>query len=300
MGTNQFRGSGFEYFGMTRSTRQILAPVVNGAKEKGRCATTCSAAPSAARLRKERTFFFASYEGSRRRTGVTRTMTVPTQLERLGDFSQTRDARGVLVPIYDPATTVGGARTEFPGNAIPQNRLDPVGLRIAAMYPLPNRTPDNPSGANNFSANGTQRLIRDNYMVKIEHTLTRNQKLTGLYLYNSDNTEETSVFAEPAADTYMDALRHQNFFYVGYTSTFGTSLINEARYTYSNRINHTISPGLGGGWPTILGLRGVSDDAFPRITVAGHQDDGRGDHERRSCHQQHIRQHVSYVRGRTP
>jgi hypothetical protein len=273
---------------------------VNGEKEKGPLRYNVFGGTLGGPIRKERTFFFASYEGSRRRTGVTRTMTVPTQLERLGDFSQTRDARGVLVPIYDPATTLGAARTEFPGNAIPQHRLDPVGLRIAAMYPLPNRTPDNPTGANNFSANGTQRLIRDNYMVKIEHTLTQSQKLTGRYLYNSDNTEETSVFAEPAADTYMDALRHQNFFYVGYTSTFGTSLINEARYTYSNRINHTISPGLGGGWPTILGLRGVSDDAFPRITVAGITPLGAATHERR---QLPIQQHqfvdtLSYVRGR--
>ena len=108
------------------------------------------------------------------------------------------------------------------------------------------------------------------------------------------------MFPEPAADTYMDALRHQNFFYVGYTSTFGTSMINEARYTYSNRINHTISPGLGGGWPTILGLSGVSDEAFPRITVAGIGPLGAATHERR---QLPIQQHqfvdtLSYVRGR--
>ena len=82
-------------------------------------------------------------------------MTVPTELQRSADFSQTRDARGNLVVIYDPATTSGGVRTPFAGNVIPRERLDPVALRIAALYPLPNRAPDNASGANNFGANGT-------------------------------------------------------------------------------------------------------------------------------------------------
>ena len=188
-GTNQFRGSGFEYFRHDAlDARDFFAPVVDGEKQKAPLRYNVFGGTLGGPIRKDGTFFFVSYEGSRRRVGVTRTMTVPTDVERAGDFSQTRDARGNLVPIYDPETTSGGTRTPFPGNVIPASRLDPVGLRIAQMYPSPNRTPDNPSGANNFSAIGTQRLIRDNYMVKVEHTITANHKLTGRYLYNSDNT----------------------------------------------------------------------------------------------------------------
>jgi hypothetical protein len=198
-------------------------------------------------IRKDRTFFFVSYEGSRRTTGVTRILTVPTELQRRGDFSQTFDARGTQIVVYDPATTPGTARTPFAGNVIPQNRLDPVGVRIAALYPLPNRPADNVSDANNFGANGAARLQRDNYMVKVEHTIRGKDKITGRYLYNSDNTLQTSVFAEPAADTTTDALRHQNYLYLGYTRTFGSAAVNEMRYTYANRINHELSPGLNGG-----------------------------------------------------
>jgi hypothetical protein len=300
-GTNQVRGSLFEYLRHDAlDALDFFAPVVDGRKQKAALRYNVFGGTVGGPIRRDRTFFFVSYEGSRRRTGITRFLTVPTELQRRGDFSQTLDARGNLVVIYDPATTAGGLRTPFSGNVIPEGLLDPVARQIAALYPLPNRAPDNISGANNFGANGTGKLERDNYMVKIEHTIRPNQKITGRYLYNSDNQFETSVFPEPAADTVTDALRHQNYFYVGYTRTFGSAWINEVRYTYSDRINHTVSPGLGGGWPTTLGLRGVSDEAFPRITIAGMAALGAATHERR---QFPIRQHqfvdtLSYVRGR--
>ena len=300
-GTNQLRGSMFEYFRHDAlDAANFFAPVVAGRKQKAPLRYNVYGGTVGGPIQKDRTFFFASYEGSRRTAGVTRILTVPTELQRRGDFSQTVDARGAQIVVYDPATTPGTARTPFPGNVIPQNRLDPVGLRIAALYPLPNRPADNSSGANNFSANGAAKLQRDNYMVKVEHTIRGNDKITGRYLYNSDNTLQTSVFAEPAADTTTDAIRHQNYFYGGYTRTFGSAAVNELRYTYANRINHEVSPGLGGGWPTKLGLRGVSDDAFPRFTIAGVAALGATTHERRQLpiEQHQIVDTLSYVRGR--
>ncbi|HXG55647.1 MAG TPA: carboxypeptidase-like regulatory domain-containing protein [Vicinamibacterales bacterium] len=300
-GTNQLRGSLFEYFrNDALDATDFFAPVVDGRKQKAPLRYNVFGGTLGGPIRRDKTFFFVSYEGSRRKTGVTRFLNVPTEAQRRGDFSQTFDARGSQIVIYDPATTPGPARTPFPGNVIPQNRLDPVGLRIAALYPLPNRPGDNISGANNFGANGTSTLERDNYMVKVEHTIRGNDKITGRYMYNSDNSLQTSVFPEPAADTVSAFLRHQNYFYVGYTRTFGSALVNEVRYTYGNRINHERSPGLDGGWPTKLGLRGVSDEAFPRFTVAGVAALGATTHERR---QFPIQQHqlvdtLSYVRGR--
>ena len=300
-GTNQLRGSLFEYFRHDAlDAHDFFAPVVDGRKQKAQLRYNVFGGTLGGPIRRDKTFFFVSYEGSRRRTGTTRFLTVPTELQRRGDFSQTFDARGNLVLIYDPATTSGSSRTPFSGNVIPQDRLDPVALRLAALYPLPNRPPATITGANNFGANGTVRLERDNYMVKVEHTIGGNDKITGRYLYNSDNRFETSVFAEPAADTIIDALRHQNYFYVGHTRTFGSAFVNEMRYTYANRINHTVSPGLGGSWPTNLGLDGVSDEAFPRFAIAGVAPLGATNHERR---QFPIEQHqfvdtLSYVRGR--
>ena len=300
-GTNRFRGSAFEYFRHDAlDAADFFAPFVDGRKQKAPLRYNVFGATLGGPIRRDKTFFFFSYEGSRRKTGTTRIMTVPTELQRLGDFSQTFDARGNLIVIYDPATTAGNSRTPFPGNVIPQHRLDPVALQLMALYPQPNRTPDSASGANNFAANGAERLVRDNYLAKVDHTLGRNGKISGRYLYNSDNRFPTSVFAEPAADTLEDALRHQNYFYVGYTNTFGAAMVNELRYTYGNRINHTRSAGLGGGWPTRLGLRGVSDEAFPRFTIAGIAPLGATNHERRQfpIEQHQVVNTLAYVRGR--
>ena len=300
-GSNSFRASGFEYFRHDAlDAADFFAPVVDGRKQKAELRYNVFGGTIGGPIRRDKTFFFFSYEGSRRKTGTTRIMTVPTEMQRRGDFSQTFDARGALIVIYDPSTTAGANRTPFAGNVIPQNRLDPVALQLMPIYPLPNRPPDNASGANNFSANGSERLVRDNYLAKVDHNLGRNDKISGRYLYNSDNRVPTSVFAEPAGDTLDDALRHQHFFYGSYTRTFGAATVNELRYTYGNRINHTRALGLGGGWPSRLGLRGVSDEAFPRFTIAGIAALGAANHERR---QLPIQQHqlvdtLSHVRGR--
>ena len=52
-----------------------------------------------------RTFFFTNYEGTRWRRGAVYQDTVPTLLQRQGDFSQTFNAQRQLITIYDPAST---------------------------------------------------------------------------------------------------------------------------------------------------------------------------------------------------
>src|SRR5262249_38082047 len=90
-----------------------------------------------------RTFFFANFEGLRQRSQGNLTNTVPTELQRSGDFSKTINSAGALVNIYDPTTTApsgaGFVRTVFPGNVIPASRLDPVARNVVKYYPLPNR-----------------------------------------------------------------------------------------------------------------------------------------------------------------
>ncbi|HEY8548372.1 MAG TPA: carboxypeptidase regulatory-like domain-containing protein, partial [Vicinamibacterales bacterium] len=98
-----------------------------------------------------RTFFFADYAGLRETRGLSFVNTVPTERTRVGDFSDFRNpSTGELILIYDPLTTrpnpnfdpsqpVGPGnpqflRDPFPGNIIPPDRLDPVGLNVASIY----------------------------------------------------------------------------------------------------------------------------------------------------------------------
>ena len=85
---------------------------------------------------KKKLFFFFSHETwwTKLPQGITN-VTVPTALERAGDFSQTIDQEGKLRVITDPTTGV-----PFPGNKIPANRINSNGLLMMNLMPLPNQT----------------------------------------------------------------------------------------------------------------------------------------------------------------
>jgi hypothetical protein len=104
-------------------------------------------------------FFFSSYHVLRNNQNSTQLLTVPTALERVGNFSQTfiRDENGNAVParIFDPFNVVQEGpdlfrRVEIPNAIIPN--ADPAALRMYSFYPLPNRTPDDVYNTNNFEA----------------------------------------------------------------------------------------------------------------------------------------------------
>jgi hypothetical protein len=86
--------------------------------------------------------FFYSVEDMRLKdVNPLRFFSMPTALERGGDFSQTRTPAGVLIPVVDPVT-----RVQFPGNVIPSSLRNPIGSAYLNMFPLPNT-----SGASGYN-----------------------------------------------------------------------------------------------------------------------------------------------------
>ena len=88
-------------------------------------------------------FFFYSMEAPLvSRPGPLRNWTMPTEQERRGDFSQTLDSQGRLIHIRDPqragaCNAVTGGPGCFPGNVIPADRINPNGLALLNMLPIP-------------------------------------------------------------------------------------------------------------------------------------------------------------------
>ncbi|HYA18415.1 MAG TPA: TonB-dependent receptor [Bryobacteraceae bacterium] len=117
-----------------------------------------------------KTFFFASDESYRETDGSTTTLSVPTALERVGNFSQSFTKSGALQTIYDPLSTnlTTGARTPFANNIIPQSELSPIGLQLASYYPLPN-LPTPYYGAPNYSYTGSYANRGDQRIFKADH-----------------------------------------------------------------------------------------------------------------------------------
>ncbi len=84
---------------------------------------------------KDKLFFFFGQEWQQQLVpNTTRFVTVPTAAQRNGDFSDTRDAGGVLQVIVDPLNN----RQPFPSGRIPASRFHADGQRILNFYPLPN------------------------------------------------------------------------------------------------------------------------------------------------------------------
>jgi len=96
--------------------------------------------PGKLNTNRDKLFFFWSqeYTGMKRDYG-TRFVNMPTELERRGDYSQSRDVNGAVIRVNDPLT---GA--QFPGNVVPQARINKLGQSILNFYPLPNYTETDP------------------------------------------------------------------------------------------------------------------------------------------------------------
>lgn len=311
-GTNQLHGSAYEYLRNEKlDAGNFFAPFVNGEKVRAPLRYNVYGMTAGGPVRipklyngKDRTFWYFAWEGSRRSQGSTDQFTVPDALQRAGDFSQTYAANGTVVPIYDPLTTRVESgrtvRTQYAGNVIPASRIDPVGKALMAFYPAANRAPDNITGANNFRTNYGEKLTRDAFLAKGDHALSEKDRISLRYMYNSDDLDYTTVMADIAAENRVPARRHQNFFYGTYTRVFSPSVINEFRFNYGNRINHTVSYGIGGDWPSKLGLKGVPNDAFPTFNVTGMRTMGAGTQERRQFPIQQFMwsDNLSVIRGR--
>lgn len=112
---------------------------------------------------RNRTFWFANYEGAREGNGQDRTDTVPTARMRNGDFGE------VPAQIYDPFSTTPGpngtVRMPFPNNVIPLSRQDPVARRIMSFWPNPTR----PGTVQNFQFSFKWPRSYDMFVTKIDH-----------------------------------------------------------------------------------------------------------------------------------
>ena len=134
---------------------------------------------------KNRTFFFEAYEGRRQRTQAVRLLTLPTALQRAGDFSETLNTSGEVRTIYDPFSTTPDParsgeffRTPFADNRIPDSMMDPVALATASYYGAEPNVPGQPfTGRNNFQFAGGRPNNSNRNVFKVDHMLGQDQRI---------------------------------------------------------------------------------------------------------------------------
>lgn len=212
-------------------------------------------------LMRDRLFFFADYEGTRITEGITRVTNVPTEAERRGDFSAS------LLPA--PINFLTGQ--PFPGNRIPEFMLNPVGVAIANLYPLPNR--DVPGA--NFVSSPSLEDRNDHFDVRIDRPFSDRLDVMARYSF-VDRT-----FYEPFAGPSFSQLpgfgntlerRAQNAA-IAALSVLSPRLLNEARFGYTRVAAAVNQEGQGVSLNQQLGLPELSsnprDWGLSFITVTG-------------------------------
>jgi hypothetical protein len=131
-------------------------------------------------------FFFFSQEFQRQvvQYGL-QTRTVPTELERRGDFSRSYNTNGAIVRVNDPLAN----KTQFPGNVIPASRLSQVGQNILKMFPLPDYRDPNPAYKYNWNhyASAAEPFNRRTETLRMDYSPAPNWQLYFTYTHNSDD-----------------------------------------------------------------------------------------------------------------
>ena len=284
-GTNQFRGSLFHFFrNDAMDAAGFFAPIQGGRKLRAPLRYNLYGGTLGGPIIKDRTHFFAGYEGTRRSDGSTQVLTVPTELQRAGDFSQTFNTQGRLILIYDPLTNTPSGNTvtrqPFAGNIIPQSRFDLVSRQLIDYWPRPNRAPTNIAGAQNFAANRAMKFERDNFTYRVDHVFSNNNRFYYRGVTNEDPIFFTSVYpnkiADPTGNFMTDRLQNTHLF--ADTHTLTSNLILDFRFTFSTRRAINAPAGLGSDIVTQIGLRGVPASTFPVIAPNGIATLGNGTH----------------------
>jgi hypothetical protein len=173
---------------------------------------------------KDKTFFLASYEHTRTKNPLTFTATVPTLLQREGDFSQTRNSSGQLMTIYNPFDTFTNAagnleRRPFAGNIVPKSMMDPVALKALAYFPKPNQPGAPLTETNNWFEQGINKSIGHQTNIKGDHHFSEKNRISGRYSYGRSRGNPPNVFGEELAPAFT--------FNYGPSLSTSTSVVSE-------------------------------------------------------------------------
>ncbi len=247
-GTNDWHGSGFEFLrNKVLNAKGFYDPVKPDSIQNQFGGTFGGP------IKKDKTFFFGSYEGRRIKKGKSSNpVPLPTTANQAGDFSDglgsvfsgtlgsqqvadTLNARGTCGA--DTMAANGGIAIApgasygnlFPNGLIPTSCFDPLSVGLLGQYVRP--TSD---GLFQKAPNSTDR--GDQFTIKVDHDLSKNQKLSAYYYFDDDNTlDPFSVFQAAGGNlgnfpgVFTTRTQQIN---VSHTWTIGSTMVNEARFSY--------------------------------------------------------------------
>jgi hypothetical protein len=245
-------------------------------------------ATAGGRIRRNKTFFFADYQGIRIRQPLSITSSIPTLAQR--SMLESGDFGNLGAPIFDPASVRAGAngatvRDQFPGNRIPANRLDPAAVKIFQLLPAPT----SPATTRNFIFNPVLSQRTDQFDARVDENLRASDRFFFKYSYDDTALIQPGNLPSPGnagipISPYLSAdgtnsaitvpLRNQSAT-LNYVKVASPSLVNEARAGVVRWNQHILPLGVGFNTANAIGIPGINindkSGGLPALTITGFQ-----------------------------
>ncbi len=205
-------------------------------------------------IKKDKLFFFGDYEATQQALLDTGTFTVPTAAERTGDFS----ADGLT--IYNPLVpdNPDGTRQAFAGNVIPTADLDPVALKFANLFPLPNRPGDGPPyHVANYVAAGLDPFHAQKFDIRLDYAQSEKNRIFGRFSYGRLNFGNANLYNNPYDPFYFVNITNTRNVLIGDDLTINPTTVLQLRYSFTRHYEDQT------GDPRQVGSN-ITDFGFPQ------------------------------------
>ena len=216
-GTNQIHGSAYNFL---RNDRMDAADFFAQAGVKPLLVQNQYGVSAGSPIIKNHAWIFAAYEGTHTRSESTSIASVPTLAMRQGNFGS--------IPVFDPASTNGSVRTQFPNNIIPASSFDKLGGQLLNYYPAPNLN----GVANNYASEIPQVQDNHNFVVRGDVQISSKDSAFVRGSVIRYNSAVSTPLPPPAQDPVNRFIPSEGIG-IGYTRTFTNTLVNELRFSWT-------------------------------------------------------------------
>jgi len=254
-GTNSLKGSAF-YF---RQQDELNARRGYFDPNKVDASTTIGGGTVGGPLRKNKLFYFGSWERNSEHQGFYTEYTVPTAKMRNGDFSEVL-AINPNFRIYDPTTgtSTGANRTAFDNATLPADRISAIALKIQSLYPMPNAPGTNNGLQNNVRLPRQPIADRDNYDAKVNWNRTAQHQIWAKFSMMHANVIDRYYFG---VDGVGGGATNTRIFTAGQTWTLSPTLVFDANAGVNGMQQDFQGPDYGTNFGSaVWGVKGTNAD----------------------------------------